>query len=105
MKYQSIAVIIAMAFAGSTSVLASDDMTTVWTTDYSGKPPYQRQKETLNTADLARFEIATEEVKSTNFSGKPPFHRNADVLRVVDANRLEIVQEIRFVPAPRRGKN
>ena len=105
MKYQSIAVIIAIAFAGSASVQASDNMTTVWTTDYSGKPPYKRQKETLKTADLAMFEIATEVVKSTNFRGKPPFHRNVDVLRVIDANRLEIVQETRFIPAPRRGKN
>lgn len=105
MKYQSIAAIIAVALAGSVQVQANEGKSTVWSTDYSGKPPYQRQKETLDSADLARFEIATEVVRSTNFSGKPPFARNVDVLRVVDANRLEIVEETRFVPSPRRFKN
>ena len=105
MKYQSIAALMAVALAGSAPVQANDGMTTVWTTDFSGKPPYQRSKETLNSADLARFETTSEVVRSTDFSGKPPFSRNVDVLRVVDANRLEIVEETRFVPAPRRGKN
>lgn len=104
MKNLSIAAIIAVAFAGTASVQANEDMTTVWTKDFSGKPPFQRSKETIRTADLAKFEVVTEVVKSTNFSGKPPFSRNVDVLRVVDANRLEIVEERRFVPAARRGK-
>jgi hypothetical protein len=104
MKYQNIAVIIAVAFAGSASVQANDNMTTVWTTDFNGKPPYQRQKEILSSADFARFETTTEVVISTNFSGKPPFSRNVEMVRVVDANRLEIAEESRFVPTPRRGK-
>lgn len=105
MKQQGIVAIIALALASSVHVQASEDKTTVWTTDYSGKPPFQRTQETLDRADLARFETTTEVVTSTNFSGKPPFARNVSVLRIVDANRLEIVEETRFVPAPRRFKN
>jgi hypothetical protein len=87
------------------SVHASDSMSTVWTKKFSDKPSYQRQKEILNSADLTQFEVATEVVKTTNFGGRPPFHRIVNVLRLVDANRLELVQEIRFIPAPRRGEN
>lgn len=105
MKSLNIAAILAMALAGSASVQANDSMTTVWTTDFGGKPPFQRQKETFNTVDLASFETATEVVISTNFSGKPPFKRNIEVMRVVDANRLEITGDSRFIPSPRRGKN
>lgn len=105
MKYKGFAAIIIMALASSVQVQANEGKTTVWSTDYSGKPPFQRTQETLDSADLARFETTTEVVRSTNFSGKPPFARNVDVLRIVDANRLEIVEETRFVPAPRRFKN
>lgn len=105
MKHQGIAAILTMALAGSVQVHANNDQVTVWTTDYSGKPPFQRQQETLDRTDLARFETNTQVVHSTDFSGKPPFARNVSVLRIVDANRLEIVEENRFVPAPRRFKN
>ncbi len=63
MKYHSIAVIMAITFAAS--VHASDSMSTVWTKKFSDKPPYQRQKEILNSADLTQFEVATEVVKTT----------------------------------------
>jgi hypothetical protein len=104
MKYQSIVAILALAFAGSASVQANDT-STVWTTDFGGKPPFQRQLETLNNVDLASFETTTETVVSTNFSGKPPFKRNIEVVRLIDANRLEVTQETSFVPSPRRFKN
>ena len=105
MKFRNIALLLSVGLAVSAPVKANDDMTTVWTTDFSGKPPFKRQLETIPTADLARFETGTEVVNTTDFSGKPPFKRNVHVLRIVDAARFEIVEESRFVPAPRRFKN
>ena len=86
-------------------VTADSDTTVVWNTDYSGKPPYQRQKENLSSVDLARFETQNTIVKSTDFRGKPPYTRNTETVRVVDLAQFETQEESSFVPTPRRFKN
>ena len=88
------------------AVAEDQQMTTVWTTDFSGKPPFQRKMETVRVADLAQFEEKdTELVNTTDFSGKPPFKRNREMLRVVDLAQFEVVEtENKFVPTPRRMK-
>ena len=88
------------------AVAEQQEMATVWTTDFSGKPPFQRKMEKVRVADLAQFEREeTELVNTTDFSGKPPYKRNREVLRVVDLAQFEVVEaENRFVPTPRRMK-
>ena len=89
----------------NTASAGDQNTTTVWTVDYSGKPPYQRKAETLPTADIAMFETQqTTEVVTTDFSGKPPYKRNREIVRVVDLAQFEAVEEKKFVPTPRRAK-
>lgn len=93
---------------GSIMSASADDigMTTVWTVDYSGKPPFKRKLETLPVAELNRFETGkVTEVRTVDFRGKPPYARNRQVVDVVDLARFEVVQEERFVPLPRRMKS
>ena len=73
---------------------AAGDMVTVWTVDYSGRPPYSRSRETLSVSDVARLEQAeVTEVRTVDYSGRPPFRRNVETLRIIDAARLEVVED------------
>ncbi|MFK8067150.1 MAG: hypothetical protein AB8D52_02800 [Gammaproteobacteria bacterium] len=91
----------------------NQEMTRVWQTDISGKPPYKRKMVQVPVVDLASFETKkTKAVNSADFSGKPPYKRNKETVRIVDLAQFEAINEKvesatskkKFVPAPRRMK-
>lgn len=99
---QALIATLGLGLVGSVSA----ETTTVWTTDFAGKPPYKRTQETVRNVDLAQFETEKEVVvNDIDFSGKPPYKRNTETVRVVDMAQFEISQEDKFVATPRRFKN
>ena len=81
------------------------EMTTIWTVNYAGKPPFKRKMEKVRSMDLARFENqSTKVINTTDYRGKPPFTRNTETVRVVDLAQFEAIDDNKFIPTPRRMK-
>ncbi len=105
MKRFSQLLMVSLGMSLFANVSAEDQTTTVWTTDFSGKPPYQRSKDSVRNVDLAQFETQKEiVVNNVDFRGKPPYTRNTETVRVVDLAQFETQKEDKFVATPRRMK-
>jgi len=84
------------------AIAENQEVTRVWSIDFSGKPPFKRKMIKVRTADLEKQ--STIVVSGTDFRGKPPFTRNKEIVRVVDHVQSEATNKKKFVPTPRRMK-
>jgi hypothetical protein len=86
--------LVAFPAGADVNAAAEQETVTVWKVDYSGRPPYDRERVEVPVADIASFETApaveTERVWHTDFSGRPPFKRGYADLPVIDAAQFEI---------------
>jgi len=78
------------------AAVSAEEMVKVWSVDFSGRPPFQRQLIELPAADVARMEVSneiieTERVWTVDFAGKPPFRRKFEDVPIIDAASLEVV--------------
>jgi len=86
-------------------IVENQEMTSVWSIDFSGKPPFKRKMVKARTADLARTKKqSTLVISGTDFRGKPPYTRNKETVRVVDHVQSDTINKKKFVPTPRRMK-
>ncbi len=87
---------------------ANENLVTVRSVDFSGKPPFKRRTERLPAHDVAALEMteATQvTVRNTDFRGRPPFRRNVEHLTlVVETASLEIGEPVESKAARFRGR-
>lgn len=66
-------------------------------TEFSGKPPFKRQRVAGETVDMAQFEVVTSaqtcQANKATMRGKPPFKRNSDCVETVDLAQFEVTNE------------
>lgn len=86
---------------------ADENLVTVRSVDFSGKPPFKRRTERLPAHDAAALEMteATQvTVRNTDFRGRPPFRRNVEHLTLVEIASLEIGEPVESKAARFRGR-
>ena len=86
--------LIAPAILAATVATTAHADVTIWDTDFKGRPPFERNKQTMPVTEAARFETAkATEVRTVDFSGRPPFQRSVEKLVVVDSARFEVDED------------
>lgn len=79
--------------AGTTASQTSSQVVT----EFSGKPPFKRQRVVGETMDMAQFEVVTSaqtcQANKATMRGKPPFKRSSDCVETVDLAQFEVTNE------------